>query len=188
MRGLRSGDVSFLSSPITIGDAADLDLIERLGLTEAIQRRPRAQARSPRASRWRYEPSGRTAEMHGRSPNSGYCTASKEVGPELTEGVFAATDFWWTLEDKYPLAKMFVETFNKKYGYRPEWGAENTYMQFAIWARMVSEAGTSIRRQLSNSMRRARPSLPWSGTCISVPRIINWAAPSSSFVVRRRRI
>jgi ABC-type branched-subunit amino acid transport system substrate-binding protein len=67
---------------------------------------------------------------------------SKEVGPELTEGVFAATDFWWTLEDKYPLAKMFVAEFLKKYGYRPEWGAENAYMQFAVWARMVSEAGT----------------------------------------------
>ena len=67
---------------------------------------------------------------------------AKETGPELTEGVFAATDFWWTLEDKYPLAKMFVEAFEKKYGYKPEWGANNAYMQFAIWARMVSEAGT----------------------------------------------
>jgi len=67
---------------------------------------------------------------------------AKEVGPELTEGVFAATDFWWTLEDKYPLAKMFVDAFQKKYNYRPEWGAENAYMQFAIWARMASEAGT----------------------------------------------
>ena len=67
---------------------------------------------------------------------------AKEVGAELTEGVYAATDFWWTLEDKYPLAKMFVEAFNKKYGYRPEWGAENAYMSFAIWARMVEEAGT----------------------------------------------
>jgi branched-chain amino acid transport system substrate-binding protein len=67
---------------------------------------------------------------------------AKEVGPELTEGVFAATDFWWTLEDKYPLAKTFVDAFNAKYGYRPEWGANNAYMQFAIWARMVSEAGT----------------------------------------------
>jgi ABC-type branched-subunit amino acid transport system substrate-binding protein len=67
---------------------------------------------------------------------------AKEVGPELTAGVFAATDFWWTLEDKYPLAKTFVEVFQKKYNYRPEWGAENGYMQFAIWARMVSEAGT----------------------------------------------
>ena len=67
---------------------------------------------------------------------------AKEVGPELTAGVFAATDFWWTLEDKYPLAKMFVDAFQKKYNYRPEWGAENSYMQFAIWARMVSEAGS----------------------------------------------
>jgi branched-chain amino acid transport system substrate-binding protein len=67
---------------------------------------------------------------------------AKEVGPDLTQGVLAATDYWWTLEDKYPLAKMFNDTFNQKYKYRPEWGAENGYMQFAIWARMVSEAGT----------------------------------------------
>jgi branched-chain amino acid transport system substrate-binding protein len=67
---------------------------------------------------------------------------AKEVGAELTEGVYAATDFWWTLEDKYPLAKMFVDAFYKKYNYRPEWGAENAYMSFAIWARMVEEAGT----------------------------------------------
>ena len=67
---------------------------------------------------------------------------AKEVGPDLTEGVYAATDFWWTLEDKFPLAKMFVDEFDKKYGYKPEWGANNAYMQFAIWARMVSGAGT----------------------------------------------
>ncbi len=67
---------------------------------------------------------------------------AKETGPELTEDVYAATDFWWTLEDKYPLAKMFVQAFEKKYGYKPEWGANNAYMQFTIWARMVSEAGS----------------------------------------------
>jgi ABC-type branched-subunit amino acid transport system substrate-binding protein len=67
---------------------------------------------------------------------------AKEVGADITEGVFAATDFWWTLEDKYPLAKMFVESFQQKYGYRPEWGAENSYVSFAQWARMVSEAGS----------------------------------------------
>src|SRR5579864_3242295 len=67
---------------------------------------------------------------------------AKEAGPELMENVYAATDFWWTLEDKYPLAKMFVQAFDKKFGYRPEWGANNAYMSFAIWARMVSEAGS----------------------------------------------
>ena len=67
---------------------------------------------------------------------------AKECGPDITEGVFAATDFWWTMEDKYPLAKLFVDSFQKKYGYRPEWGAENSYNSFAAWARMVTEAGT----------------------------------------------
>src|SRR5690349_11146568 len=36
---------------------------------------------------------------------------AREVGAETTDGVFAATDFWWTLEDRYPLAKMFVQEF-----------------------------------------------------------------------------
>jgi branched-chain amino acid transport system substrate-binding protein len=67
---------------------------------------------------------------------------AQEAGPDLTAGVYAATDFWWTLEDKYPLAKLFVEAFDKKYGYKPDWGANNAYMSFAIWARMVSEAGS----------------------------------------------
>jgi branched-chain amino acid transport system substrate-binding protein len=67
---------------------------------------------------------------------------AREVGADVTEGVYAATDFWWTLEDKYPLAKMFVEAFDKKYGYKPEWGAENAYMEFALWAEAVEHAGT----------------------------------------------
>jgi branched-chain amino acid transport system substrate-binding protein len=72
---------------------------------------------------------------------------AKEAGPELMEGVFAATDYWWTLEDKYPLAKMFNEAFVKKYGYRPEWGAENAYVSFAHWARMVTEYPPDVIKQ-----------------------------------------
>jgi ABC-type branched-subunit amino acid transport system substrate-binding protein len=67
---------------------------------------------------------------------------AKDVGPDLTAGVYAATDFWWALEDKYPLAKMFVAAFEKKYGYKPEWGANNAYMSFALWAEAVENAGT----------------------------------------------
>ena len=65
-----------------------------------------------------------------------------EVGGNLLAGVYAATDFWWTLEDKYPLAKMFVQEFDKKFGYKPEWGANNAYMSFAMWADAVENAGT----------------------------------------------
>jgi branched-chain amino acid transport system substrate-binding protein len=67
---------------------------------------------------------------------------SREVGAPIMEGVYAVTDFWWTVEDKYPLAKMFVEAFDKKYGYKPEWGANNAYMQFAMWAEAAERAGT----------------------------------------------
>jgi branched-chain amino acid transport system substrate-binding protein len=65
-----------------------------------------------------------------------------ETGGGLLAGVYAATDFWWTLEDRYPLAKMFVEAFDKKFGYKPEWGANNAYMSFALWAEAVENAGT----------------------------------------------
>ena len=67
---------------------------------------------------------------------------TKEVGADVMAGVYAATDFWWTLQDKFPLAKMFVEAFEKKYGYKPEWGAESAYMSFAMWADAVERAGT----------------------------------------------
>jgi len=37
---------------------------------------------------------------------------------------------------------MFVSEFEKKYGYKPEWGANNAYMSFALWADAVEHAGT----------------------------------------------
>ncbi len=81
---------------------------------------------------------------------------AREAGPELMEGVYAATDYWWTLEDKYPLAKMFNEAFEKKYGYKPEWGAENAYISFAHWARMVEEAGTFYPPDVIKAVREGR--------------------------------
>jgi ABC-type branched-subunit amino acid transport system substrate-binding protein len=66
---------------------------------------------------------------------------ARETGG-LMQGVYAATEYWWTVEDKFPLAKMFNDEFEKKYGYKPEWGAENAYVSFAHWAHMVEEAGS----------------------------------------------
>ena len=67
---------------------------------------------------------------------------ARDVTPDLMQGVYAATDFWWTLEDKFPLAKEFVAEFQKKYNYKPEWSANSGYMQIALWADAVSRAGT----------------------------------------------
>jgi ABC-type branched-subunit amino acid transport system substrate-binding protein len=67
---------------------------------------------------------------------------AKQVGPDIMKGVYAATDYWWTLEDKYPLAKQFNDAFAKKYGYKPEWGANAAYLQVAMWADAVERAKT----------------------------------------------
>jgi branched-chain amino acid transport system substrate-binding protein len=82
---------------------------------------------------------------------------SKEVGPDVMQGVYAATDFWWTLEDKFPLAKEFVDAFNKKFGYRPEWTANNGYMQLAIWANMCEEAGSFYPPDVIKAYEAGKP-------------------------------
>jgi len=79
-----------------------------------------------------------------------------ETGGGLTAGVYAATDFWWTLQDKFPLAKMFVQEFEKKYGYKPEWGANNAYMSFALWADAVENAGTFYPPDVIKSFEAGR--------------------------------
>jgi len=81
---------------------------------------------------------------------------ARDAGPALLADVYAATDFWWTLEDKYPLAKMFVEAFDKKYGYKPEWGANNAYMSFALWAEAVEHAGTFYPPDVIKSFEAGR--------------------------------
>jgi branched-chain amino acid transport system substrate-binding protein len=67
---------------------------------------------------------------------------AKELGAELMQGVYGTMDFWWTLEDRYPLAKDFVEAFLAKYKYHPRWGAHIGYMQTLLWAAAVERAGT----------------------------------------------
>jgi ABC-type branched-subunit amino acid transport system substrate-binding protein len=81
---------------------------------------------------------------------------AREVGGGLLAGVYAATDFWWTLQDQYPLAKMFVEAFDKKYGYKPEWGANNAYMEFALWADAVENAGSFYPPDVIKSYEEGR--------------------------------
>jgi len=67
---------------------------------------------------------------------------AQQVGQDLIAGVYAGLDFYWDMGDKYPLAKQFVDKFQAKYGYKPEWGAEAGYMQIALWADAVETAGT----------------------------------------------
>ena len=113
---------------------------------------------------------------------------AREVTPQLTQGMLDATDFWWTLESKFPLAKQFVDAFNKKYGYNPQWSAETAYMQIAHWARMVSEAGTFYPPAVIRQVREGRTLQLTGGRSVVRPGGPPACAPGvTSCAAKRRR-
>jgi ABC-type branched-subunit amino acid transport system substrate-binding protein len=67
---------------------------------------------------------------------------ARQVGAGIMQGIYAGTDYWWTLQDTYPLAKAFNAAFYEKYDYNPEWGANCAYLQIAMWADAVERAKT----------------------------------------------
>lgn len=67
---------------------------------------------------------------------------AKEVGAALMQGVYGTFDFWWTMENRYPLAKDFVRSFLAQHKYHPRWGAHVAYMQTMLWAVSVERAKT----------------------------------------------
>ena len=66
----------------------------------------------------------------------------QELGPEIMGGVYGTMDFWWTLAETNPLAKVFVDTFLAKFKYRPSWPAHIAYSQMMVWADAVTRAKT----------------------------------------------
>jgi len=67
---------------------------------------------------------------------------AKELGAAIFGGAYGTQSWWWTEQDKYPLAKFFVEDFEKRNHYKPEWGASEVYIQLLVWADAVSRAGS----------------------------------------------
>jgi branched-chain amino acid transport system substrate-binding protein len=67
---------------------------------------------------------------------------AKELGAAIMGGTYGTQAWWWTEQDTYPLAKIFVEDFEKKNHYKPEWGASEVYIQMLCWADAVQRAGS----------------------------------------------
>lgn len=67
---------------------------------------------------------------------------AKELGAAIMGGTYGTQAWWWTEQDNYPLAKFFVEDFEKKNNYKPRWGASEIYLQVLVWADAVERAGT----------------------------------------------
>jgi branched-chain amino acid transport system substrate-binding protein len=67
---------------------------------------------------------------------------AKELGAAIMGGTYGTQAWWWAEENTYPLAKYFVADFEKKYHYKPRWGASEIYLQLIVWADAVERAGT----------------------------------------------
>ncbi|HEY2528022.1 MAG TPA: substrate-binding protein [Xanthobacteraceae bacterium] len=67
---------------------------------------------------------------------------AKDLGASIMGGTYGTQAWWWSEEDTYPLAKFFVEDFQKKNNYQPDWGASEVYIQMLVWADAVERAGT----------------------------------------------
>ena len=66
----------------------------------------------------------------------------QETGAQLMQGVFGTMDWYWKLEDRFPLSKNFVTAFRARNHYIPNWGAHIGYLQTYLWALAVERAGT----------------------------------------------
>ena len=91
---------------------------------------------------------------------------AKELGPELMQGVYGTMEFWWGLEDRYPMAKFFVESFEKKYKRKPRWCAHIGYMQMMIWAAAVEKARSFYPVDVIKSLEKHT----WTGTSLGTVR------------------
>jgi ABC-type branched-subunit amino acid transport system substrate-binding protein len=70
---------------------------------------------------------------------------------------------------------MFVAEFEKKFGYKPEWGAENAYMEFALWAEAVEHAGSFYPPDVIKSYESPRKLQSFVGE-------VNWRAEDHQLV------
>jgi ABC-type branched-subunit amino acid transport system substrate-binding protein len=83
---------------------------------------------------------------------------ARDTGAELMQGAYGTVEWWWTLEDRFPLSKSFVAAFQAKYHYVPGWDAHVAYMQSYLWALAVERAGTfyppTVIKTLEDSKQR----------------------------------
>jgi branched-chain amino acid transport system substrate-binding protein len=92
--------------------------------------------------------STKQAEQFGILSNMKYVVPNisqfqaKELGASIMGGTYGTQSWWWTEQDSYPLARIFVEEFEKRNHYKPDWGASEVYIQLLVWADAVERAGT----------------------------------------------
>jgi len=72
-----------------------------------------------------------------------HLTTIKGVGAVYNENFYGAHSFYWTLQDKFPKAKTFVEAYGKKYGVPPSQDSEGGYTGTRALLEAMNKAGTT---------------------------------------------
>ncbi|HEX7689483.1 MAG TPA: substrate-binding protein [Burkholderiaceae bacterium] len=85
----------------------------------------------------------------------------EELGADIMQGVYGCMGFWWTLQDKYPVAKDFVDAFQAKFKTVPHDSAYIAYLTTVLWADAVERAGTfygpEVVKALEKGVKRQGP-------------------------------
>ncbi len=80
------------------------------------------------------------------------------VGAELMGGVYGTQEWYFSLADRYPLSKRFLDDFEKMYpGVVPRWTAHIAYTQLAIWADAVTRAKTFAAPAVIATLEAGKP-------------------------------
>jgi branched-chain amino acid transport system substrate-binding protein len=66
----------------------------------------------------------------------------KPLGAEVLGGMYGSMPWYWGMQEKYPLAKVFTAEFHKKFNYIPRFCAALCYNSMIMWADAVERAGT----------------------------------------------
>jgi len=67
----------------------------------------------------------------------------KAAGAYYNENFFGGHTFYWTLQEKYPKAKKFVEAYEKKYGEVPSQDSDGGYVGTRALLEAMNKAGTT---------------------------------------------
>ena len=82
---------------------------------------------------------------------------AKGLGPDVLGGLYGYQPWWWSEENTNPLAKYFVEDFQKRFHYRPRWAASAAYNQMVVWADAVERAGTFYPGEVVKALESGHP-------------------------------
>lgn len=66
---------------------------------------------------------------------------AEALGPEIMAGVYGTMPFWWTMARDNEYARIFVTSFEEKYGVKPRWAANVGYLQMFLWANAIERTG-----------------------------------------------